>query len=100
MESRMEITRLKQNIQNTVLSNNLTGGQKYSANAIKKIKNLTNSNHVYLTHTCTSALELITLIENFDKEDEIIIPAYTFVSSVNPFVLRGCKIVFVAIFKS
>lgn len=49
---------------------------------------------VLLTPSCTSALELASLLLDIKEGDEVIAPSYTFVSSVNPFVLRGAKIVF------
>jgi dTDP-4-amino-4,6-dideoxygalactose transaminase len=51
------------------------------------------SNNV-LTTSCTSALELGALLLNIQAGDEIIAPSFAFVSTVNPFVLRGAKIVF------
>lgn len=50
---------------------------------------------VLLTTSCTDALELAALLINIQPGDEIIVPSYTFVSSVNPFILRGAKIIFV-----
>ncbi len=47
-----------------------------------------------LTNSCTSALELASIVLDIKPGDEIIAPSYTFVSTVNPFVLRGAKIVF------
>jgi len=47
-----------------------------------------------LTTSCTDALELAALLLNIQPGDEVIAPAYTFVSTVNPFILRGAKIVF------
>lgn len=47
-----------------------------------------------LTTSCTSALEMAALLLNIQQGDEIIMPAYTFVSTANAFVLRGSKIVF------
>lgn len=49
---------------------------------------------VLLTTSCTDALEMSALLINTQPGDEIIIPSYTFVSTVNAFVLRGAKIVF------
>jgi len=51
-------------------------------------------NKVLLTTSCTDALEMAAILINTSQGDEIIAPAYTFVSSVNAFVLRGAKIVF------
>jgi dTDP-4-amino-4,6-dideoxygalactose transaminase len=49
---------------------------------------------VLLTTSCTDALELCALLLNIQPGDEVIAPSYTFVSTVNAFVLRGAKIVF------
>jgi dTDP-4-amino-4,6-dideoxygalactose transaminase len=47
-----------------------------------------------LTTSCTDALEMAAILLNINENDEVISPSYTFVSSVNAFVLRGAKIVF------
>ena len=47
-----------------------------------------------LTTSCTDALEMCAILANVNKEDEIIIPSYTFVSTALPFVREGAKIVF------
>jgi dTDP-4-amino-4,6-dideoxygalactose transaminase len=49
---------------------------------------------VLLTTSCTDALEMAALLLNIKPGDEVIAPSFTFVSTVNPFVLRGAKIVF------
>lgn len=50
-----------------------------------------------LTTSCTSALEMSAILCNIQPGDEVIAPSFTFVSTVNAFVLRGAKIVFVDI---
>jgi len=50
-----------------------------------------------LVNSCTSALEMCALLLNIKKNDEIIMPSFTFVSTANAFVLRGGKPVFVDI---
>ena len=47
-----------------------------------------------LTTSCTHALEMTALLLDIQPGDEIIIPSFTFVSTVNAFVLRGAKPVF------
>lgn len=49
---------------------------------------------VLLTNSCTDALEMAAMLCNIKEEDEVIAPSFTFVSSVNPFVVRGAKISF------
>ncbi len=48
-----------------------------------------------LTTSCTHALEMAALLLDIQPGDEVIVPAYTFVSSINAFVLRGATPVFV-----
>lgn len=50
-----------------------------------------------LTTSCTHALEMAAFLADIQPGDEVIAPSYTFVSTVNAFVLRGAKIVFVDI---
>lgn len=50
---------------------------------------------VLLTTSCTDALEMAAILLDIKEGDEVIAPSYTFVSTVNAFVLRGAKIVFV-----
>jgi dTDP-4-amino-4,6-dideoxygalactose transaminase len=52
---------------------------------------------VLLTTSCTHALEMFALLLNIQPGDEVIFPSFTFVSTVNAFVLRGAKPVFVDI---
>jgi dTDP-4-amino-4,6-dideoxygalactose transaminase len=48
-----------------------------------------------LTTSCTDALEMCAILLEIKDGDEVIMPAYTFVSTANAFVLRGAKIIFV-----
>lgn len=50
-----------------------------------------------LTTSCTHALEMAAILTEIREGDEVIAPSYTFVSTVNAFVLRGATIVFVDI---
>lgn len=50
-----------------------------------------------LTTSCTHATELAALLCDIEPGDEVIMPAYTFVSTANAFVLRGATPVFVDI---
>ena len=48
-----------------------------------------------LTTSCTHALEMSAILLEIQPGDEVIIPDFTFVSTVNAFVLRGAEPVFV-----
>ena len=47
-----------------------------------------------LTTSCTHALEMTALLLDIQPGDEVIVPSFTFVSTVNAFVLRGARPVF------
>jgi dTDP-4-amino-4,6-dideoxygalactose transaminase len=47
-----------------------------------------------LTTSCTAALEMSALLLDIKAGDEVIVPSFTFVSSINAYVLRGAKPVF------
>lgn len=50
-----------------------------------------------LTTSCTHALEMAALLLDVQAGDEVIVPSFTFVSTVNAFVLRGALPVFIDI---
>ncbi len=50
-----------------------------------------------LTTSCTHALEMAALLLEIQPGDEVILPTFTFVSTVNAFVLRGGKPIFIDI---
>ena len=58
------------------------------------IKQKINSPFIALTQNCTSALEISMILINLKKDDEVIMPSYTFTSTANAVLLRGAKPVF------
>lgn len=50
-----------------------------------------------LTHSCSGALDMASLLIGLNPGDEVIMPSYTFVSTANSVVLRGAAPVFVDI---
>jgi dTDP-4-amino-4,6-dideoxygalactose transaminase len=57
----------------------------------------TGAARVVLTHSCTAALEIAALLCDLEPEDEVVMPAFTFVSTANAFRLRGAALRFVDI---
>lgn len=53
------------------------------------------SRRMLLTTSCTTALELASLLCRIQPGDEVILPSFTFVSTANAFALRGATLVFV-----
>ena len=56
-----------------------------------------NVSTAYLTHSATAALELSALLTNVGAGDEVVMPAFTFVSCANAVALRRATPVFVDI---
>jgi dTDP-4-amino-4,6-dideoxygalactose transaminase len=81
---------------------NLNFGYKgyFSKKCSEKITQAVNAKNVFLTGSCTGALEIIAKCINFKKGDEVIIPSFNFVSSVDAFLSNGAKIVFCNIEKN
>ncbi len=53
-----------------------------------------NFKKALMTTSCTDALEMAALLIDIEPGDEIIIPAYTFVSTALAFIRQGARIVF------
>jgi len=77
----------------------LEGGGNFSSKVNDRLVKLGYKNNL-LTTSCTSALEMSAILLDLKEGDEIIMPSYTFVSTANAFLLRGCTPVFVDIQKS
>lgn len=72
----------------------LAGDQSFSRRCQALLARTLGVEHVLMTTSCTHALELAALLLELHPGDEIILPAFTFVSTANAFVLRGAKPVF------
>ena len=86
-----ELDYMKQAIDNAKLCGDGPFTKKCSALMRETFK----VNHVLLTTSCTHALEMAAFLCDLQPGDEVIMPAYTFVSTADAFVLQGAKIVFV-----
>jgi len=81
-------------IQNAVLSGQIAGDQTYSKKCEKLMEETIACSRALVTTSCTHALEMAALLLDIREGDEVIVPAFTFVSTPNAFVLRGAKPVF------
>lgn len=72
----------------------LSGNGKYTKLCQEFFEKRYGFNKALLTSSCTDALEMAAILANIKEGDEVIMPAYTFVSTANAFVLRGAKIIF------
>ncbi|MBQ2645508.1 dTDP-4-amino-4,6-dideoxygalactose transaminase [bacterium] len=84
-------------IQDAINQQKISGDGQYTKQCSKILENMTKSEKILLTTSCTHALEMSALLSDISVGDEVIMPSYTFVSTADAFVLRGAKIIFVDI---
>lgn len=82
-------------IREAVLSGKISGDGVFTKKCHQFFEKRYGFKKVLLTTSCTDALEMAAILLDIKEGDEVIAPSYTFVSTVNAFVLRGAKIVFV-----
>jgi dTDP-4-amino-4,6-dideoxygalactose transaminase len=73
------------------------GSGKYTELCQDFIKKRVGATGVLLTDSCTSALEMSALLLKEDKEQEVILPSYTFSSTASAFARAGFKLIFAEI---
>ncbi len=88
-----EIEYIKQAVENQ----KICGDGPFTKKCSEWIGEQTGTSKCLLTTSCTHATELAALLAEIQEGDEVIMPAYTFVSTADAFVLRGAKAVFVDI---
>jgi dTDP-4-amino-4,6-dideoxygalactose transaminase len=83
-----------QYIQDALLNGHVSGDGEFSKKSHKLLEDILGVHKVLLTTSCTHALEMSALLLDIKEGDEVIVPSFTFVSTINAFVLRGAKPVF------
>lgn len=84
-------------ISQAIENHKICGDGEFTRRCNKWIEEKTNTAKALLTTSCTHATEMAALLINIQPDDEVIMPAFTFVSTADAFVLRGTKVVFVDI---
>ena len=82
-------------IEEAVKNGHISGNGKFTKLCQDYLEKRYGFKKCLLTSSCTDALEMASILLNIQPGDEVIAPSYTFVSTINPFILRGAKIVFV-----
>jgi len=75
----------------------ISGDGAFTRSCHALLEQVLGASKVLLTTSCTHALEMAAILLDVGPGDEVIVPSFTFVSTVNAFVLRGAKPVFVDI---
>lgn len=87
----------KEYIAQAIANHKICGDGEFTKKCSKWMEERFKAKKVLLTTSGTTALEMAALLCDVVPGDEIIMPPYTFCSTANAFVQRGCKIVFVDI---
>ena len=82
-------------IAEAIASHKICGDGVFTKKCNEWLEKKFNAKKVLLTTSGTSALEMAALLCDVKTGDEVIMPSYTFCSTADAFVQRGCKIVFV-----
>ena len=72
----------------------ISGDGQFTKKCHEFLEKELGASKVLLTTSCTDALEMAALLLDIQSGDEVIAPSFTFVSTVNAFVLRGARPVF------
>ena len=83
-----------QYVMEALRSGHIAGDGPFTARCQALLERVMGVRKVLLTTSCTSALEMAALLLGVGPGDEVILPAFTFVSTANAFVLRGARPVF------
>ena len=71
-----------------------SGNGKFTKRAQEWLENHLGASRVLLTHSCTGALEIASLLLDLGPEDEVIMPSFTFVTTASSVMRSGAKPVF------
>ena len=81
------------------LTKKLCGDGEYTKKVHSVFSEILKVDKMLLTTSCSHALDMTAILADIKAGDEVIVPSYTFVSTVNAFALRGAKPVFCEIEK-
>ncbi|HEX7843701.1 MAG TPA: dTDP-4-amino-4,6-dideoxygalactose transaminase [Kofleriaceae bacterium] len=81
-------------IEQAIAARRLAGDGPFCRRAEQLLQDALGTPRALLTTSCTHALEMSALLLDLAPGDEVIVPAFTFVSTVNAFVLRGARPIF------
>src|SRR5215211_3995356 len=84
-------------VRQAIGNGHISGDGTFTNRAHALLEQILGTKKVLLTTSCTHALEMSALLLDLQPGDEVIVPSFTFVSTVNAFVLRGAKPVFIDI---
>lgn len=81
-------------MQQAIANSHISGDGPFTKKCHSLLEQALAIRKALLTTSCTHALEMSAILLDIQPGDEVIFPDFTFVSTVNAFVLRGAKPVF------
>ena len=81
-------------IKEAVTNRKICGDGVFTKKCSNWMKEHFDVNQVFLTTSCTHALEMAAVLTDIKPGDEVILPSYTFVSTADAFVQRGASLPF------
>jgi dTDP-4-amino-4,6-dideoxygalactose transaminase len=81
-------------LREAVRNSHLSGDGPFTRRCHTLLEAVLGAPRVLLTTSCTHALEMAAILLDVRPGDEVVVPSFTFVSTVNAFVLRGARPVF------
>ena len=84
-------------IRSAIATPKFSGDGSFTAHCHTLLEQSLGIQKALLTTSCTHALEMAALLLEIAPGDEVVLPAFTFPSTANAFVLRGARPVFVDI---
>jgi dTDP-4-amino-4,6-dideoxygalactose transaminase len=82
-------------VRTAIAAPKFSGDGPFTAECHRLLEGSLGVQKALVTTSCTHALEMAALLLNLGPGDEVIVPAFTFPSALNAFVLRGARPVFV-----
>jgi len=79
----------------SISAGHISGNGPFTKQAEARITKILGNDKSLLTTSCTHALEMAALLLRLKPGDEVIVPAFTFVSTASAFMLYGAKPIFV-----
>lgn len=93
--TKSSVTELEEKYVLDALKNGLLSGDgKYTSMVYEQFRERFGIERMLLTTSGTTALEMASILIDLQEGDEVIVPSFTFSSTVNAFLLRGAKPVF------
>lgn len=84
-------------LREAISNKKLSGDGEFTKRCNHWLEGWNGAPKVLLTTSCTHATEMAAILADIKPGDEVIMPAYTFVSTADAFVLRGAEVKFVDI---